>query len=90
MYVGESSTVRQDLSSDSNTLMPRREPQFLDDRMHFEVSQSSKRHEVQDLRRGTEGMRNQPQHDYAQRTGGILNLRRNAKHSTNFCQNFLV
>ncbi|CAA0268660.1 unnamed protein product [Arabidopsis thaliana] len=25
-YVGESSTVRQDLSSDSNTLMPRREP----------------------------------------------------------------
>ncbi|OAP18089.1 hypothetical protein AXX17_AT1G36720 [Arabidopsis thaliana] len=53
-------------------------------------SQSSKRHEVQDLRRGTEGMRNQPQHDYAQRTGGILNLRRNAKHSTNFCQNFLV
>ncbi|KAL9280180.1 hypothetical protein AtEden1_Chr5g0105051 [Arabidopsis thaliana] len=69
---GESSNFRQDLSSASNSITPRREPQYLTDRRHFEPGQSSRRHDVRDLRRGSERIGNLNQQNYVQRSGGIL------------------
>ncbi|KAG7603415.1 hypothetical protein AtNW77_Chr5g0109771 [Arabidopsis thaliana] len=71
-FTGDSSTSRQDLSSGSNNILPRRTTHFTDHRRCFETGQSSRQNENREPRRPTERMLPPSHFDHVQRAGGIL------------------
>ncbi|VYS69392.1 unnamed protein product [Arabidopsis thaliana] len=84
-FAGDSSTSRQDLSSGSNNILPRRTTHFTDHRRCFEAGQSSRQNENREPRRPTERMLPPSHFDHVQRSGGILKPPKNANHSISFC-----